>query len=345
MSRRLVSAIVCVLVLCFSLSSFAGSVHLTNGDRVTGKIVKMAGGKLVVESEMLGTIEIPVGNIKTLDSDEVLDMHFNNGTVLKQSVDMSSTTGRVKIVGDGTVDSQEIAIADLKLINPPLPEPPHWKGDVSVGVTRTTGNTNNDTLAFSAGISKETDKDRITFGADLFKKEVEAPNSTDKLTTEDWWKLRGKYDYFYSKKMYVFGEGRYEQDKVALLDKRVIVGGGLGYQWIKSDAQNFSVEAGLSDVFEDYNDGTQGTSKFSVTTGYHYDLKFNKVFSFIHDTSFFPNTEDTSDYYLTISAELRTKLNTRMFTNFKVLYDYDTTPALNRKRTDVKYIFGIGVNF
>ena len=39
------------------------------------------------------------------------------------------------------------------------------------------------------------------------------------------------------------------------------------------------------------------------------------------------------------------KLNSRMFTNFKVMYDYDATPAANRKKDDIKYIFGIGANF
>ncbi|MCF7954944.1 MAG: DUF481 domain-containing protein [Phycisphaerae bacterium] len=345
MFRHLVGITVFVLVLCFSFSAFGGSVHLVNGDRVTGKIIKMAGGKLTLKSELAGTIEIPLKNIKTLASDEPLDMHFNNGTVVNKPVNISDATGRVRVVGDGTIDSKELAISDLELINPPLPEVPRWKGNASVGLTYTSGNTNNETVAFSAGLAKETDKDRITFGADLYKKEVETPASSKKVTTEDWSKLRGKYDYFYTEKMYVFGEGRYEQDKIALLNRRVIAGGGFGYQWIKSATENFSVEAGLSNVFEDYNDDTPSTSKFSGVTGYHYDRKINGTFSFIHDTSFFPNLEDLSDYYLTVSAELRAKINTRMFTNFKAMYDYDTTPATNRKETDIKYIFGVGVEF
>lgn len=345
MSRFLVRLSLFVLVLSFSLSAFGGSVQLTNGDRLTGKVVKMAGGKLTFKSDLAGTIEIPVKNIKTLDSDEKLELHFTDGTVLHQPVDISTTSGRVRIVGDGTVDSQEIAIGDLDLINPPLPEKPKWKGSASVGITYTSGNTNNETLAFSASLARQTEIDRITFGADLFKKEVESPASSEKVTTEDWWKLRGKYDYFYTKKMYIFTEGRYEQDKIALLDRRVIAAGGFGYQWLKSDIENFSIEAGLSNVYEDYDDGSSASSKFSAVTGYHYDRKFNSVFSFIHDTSFFPNTSDVSDYYLTTSAEIRARLNTRLFTNFKVLYDYDTTPAANRRKDDVKYIFGVGVEF
>ncbi len=334
-----------VFVVIFSYSAFAGVVHLSNGDKLTGKIVKMADGKLVIESELAGTIEIPVKNITTLQSGEILEMHFTNGSVLKQPVEMSPSSGRVKLVADKFIDSQEIAIADLASINPPAPEPPRWKGALSAGLTYTSGNTNNETLALSGSLAKETDQDRITFGFDLYNKEVETQGTSEKITTEDWWKLRGKYDYFYSEKLYVFAEGRYEQDKIALLDKRVIVGGGLGYQWIKSDPENFSVEAGLTNVFEDYSNDTESTSTFSAILGYHYDLKFNKVFSFIHDTSYFPSTEDMSDYYLTTSAELRAKITGNMFSNIKVLYDYDATPAAERKKTDIKCIVGVGLDF
>jgi putative salt-induced outer membrane protein YdiY len=343
MFRNLVSVLVLVVIL--SSSAFAGVVHLSNGDRLSGKIVKMADGKLVIESELAGTIEIPVENIKTLESVDVLEMHFNNGTILKQPVGISSSSGRIKTVAGAYVDSQEIAIADLELINPPIPEAPRWKGDLSAGATYTSGNTNNESLALSASLSKETEQDRTTFGADLYSKDVEVQGSSDKITTEDWWKLRGKYDYFYSEKTYVFGEGRYEQDKIALLDRRVIVGGGLGYKWLKSEPENFSLEIGLTNIYEDYDDGTKGESKFSALTGYHYDLKFNKVFSFVHETSYYPSAEDFSDYYLTTSAELRTKISSNLFTNAKVLYDYDSTPAVDRKNTDLKLIFGVGVNF
>jgi len=34
-----------------------------------------------------------------------------------------------------------------------------------------------------------------------------------------------------------------------------------------------------------------------------------------------------------------------MFANFKVIFNYDTTPAIGQGSTDVKYLFGIGLTF
>ena len=79
--------------------------------------------------------------------------------------------------------------------------------------------------------------------------------------------------------------------------------------------------------------------------GYHYDQQFNKTFSFIHDLTYYPSTEQFSDYFLTSSAEVRAKINGHLFTNFKVLFDYDATPATGKGCTDTKYMFGVGVNF
>lgn len=79
--------------------------------------------------------------------------------------------------------------------------------------------------------------------------------------------------------------------------------------------------------------------------GYHYDQQFNKTFSFIHDLTYYPSTEQFNDYFLTSSAELRAKINGHLFSNFKVLFDYDATPATGKGSTDTKYLFGIGLNF
>jgi len=34
-----------------------------------------------------------------------------------------------------------------------------------------------------------------------------------------------------------------------------------------------------------------------------------------------------------------------LFASFRVIFDYDTSPAAGRGSTDVKYLLGIGLNF
>lgn len=335
--------IICVMVLAVSMSALGGQIYLKNGDRLTGTITTMADDKITIEMAMAGTIEIPMENVQTISSDEPLELHLNDGTIVKQSVEKDSD-GTIKITGSDVIDSQTLALADVATINPPKPEAPRWKGDLSAGLTYTSGNTSNESYAFSANLTKRGEKDRITFdGAAAKKKEKTTAN--EKVTTEDWWKVGGQYDYFLSEKSYVFGEGRYETDEIADLDRRIIVGGGLGYQWIEKETQNFSTELGVADVYEKYKTSSGGESKFSLRMGYHYDQQFNKTFSFIHDLTYYPSTEQFSDYFLTSSAEVRAKINGHLFTNFKVLFDYDATPATGKGSTDTKYMFGIGANF
>ena len=108
---------------------------------------------------------------------------------------------------------------------------------------------------------------------------------------------------------------------------------------------NFSTEAGIASLYEKYEDATDSNSELSAQLGYHFDKKLAKNLSFINDLTYYPSTEQVSDYYLTTSAELRAMLNDSMFTNFKVIFDFDSTPATNSGSTDTKYILGAGWKF
>jgi putative salt-induced outer membrane protein YdiY len=159
--------------------------------------------------------------------------------------------------------------------------------------------------------------------------------------------LRSKYDYFFTEKWYGYLSGSYEKDSIADLDRRVIIGTGAGYQWVESKEMNFSTEAGLASVYERYEGADDSESELSAELGYHFDKllgKENKL-KFINDLSYFPALGDPADYYLTTTAELRAPITEQTFTNFKVVFDYDSTPASGADKTDVKYIFGAGVNW
>ncbi|MHC4783436.1 MAG: DUF481 domain-containing protein [Planctomycetota bacterium] len=329
-------------VLSISVSALGGQVCLENGDRLTGTITTMAYGKIKVETALAGTVEIPMENIRTISSDKPLELHLKDGTIVNQPVEKDSE-GMIKIAGSDMIDSQTLRLAEVTAINPPKPETSRWKGDLSGGLTYTSGNTNSEAYAFSGNLSKRTDKDLITISGNVAKRKEK--NGERDITTEDWWRILGKYDYFFGDKKYLFGEGRYETDDIANLDRRVIVGTGGGYRLIKKPVQNFSTELGVANVYEKYGTSDSGNSKFSLRLGYIYDQQLSKVFSLVHNLTYYPDVEDFSDYFLTsTSTELRAKINSHLFTNFKVLFDYDATPATNKGNTDVKYMFGIGVN-
>ncbi len=335
------------LVLCFVF--FVQSIHadeliFTNGDRLTGKIDHVLEGKLVFISDVIGKVTIEMSKIQTFSTDDPVSVHLKDDNVLLQKIE-SSEPGRFAIKGTDTVEAQEFDITAISSINPPPKPKPKWKGNISAGLTSTHGNTKTDSISASVNLSKRTEKDRTQLSMDYAKAKQQDPDTGEENTTEDWWRSKAKYDYFFSKKLYGYLDGRYEKDAIAELDRRVIVGGGGGYQWVESEDMNFSTEGGIATLYEKFDNQTESNSEISVQAGYNFDKRLMKNVKFIHELTYYPSIEKFSDYFLTSTGEVRANFTETMFTNFKVIFGYDATPAIGKGGTDVKYIWGIGYNF
>ena len=338
-----------LLVLLLFLGLFVQTVYadelvFTNGDRLTGKIDHALDGKLVFKSDMAGKMTVEISKIQTFSTDEAIKIHLKDGSVLVQKI-VSSTAGKFAVEGTDTVKAQDFDLADISSINPPPMPKPKWTGNVSAAVTSTHGNTKTEAVSASVNLSKRTEKDRTKISADYARGEQEDPDTGEQKTTEDWWRTKAKYDYFFSKKFYGYLDGRYETDKIAELDRRVIVGGGCGYQWIESENMNFSIEGGLASLYEKYENQTDSNTELSAQLGYNFDKKLAKGLKFIHDLTYYPSIEKFSDYYLTSTGEIRAHFTERMFLNFKVILNYDRSPAVGAGTTDTKYLLGLGYSF
>ncbi len=321
---------VCVLGCAAPL--WADQVTLSNGDRLTGTIESMTEGTLKLTATLTGDASIAVTDIVTLATDDAVEVHLLNGSVLK-TVLTAGEAGAVTVRG-----GQQVMLADIASINPPVPAPPRWKGALSLGWTRTQGNTHNETYSASANASKRREMDRTTLNFDL------AQTTSDGTKTEDWWRAKGKYDYFFSHRCYGYGEVRYETDSIANLDQRIIAGLGAGYQWIETDAMNLGTEIGVASRTEKYQ-GTSSSTELSMQAGYNFDWQITDTVFFIHDLTYYPTVSDFADYYLTSTAELRANLTKTMFGSFKTIFNFDATPAAGKGKTDVKYILGVGLTF
>lgn len=330
-----------VVITMFFQAGFADEVKFNNGNVITGKIVQLTDGKLVIKSDIAGEITIDISNIQTLSTDGPVRVNLKNRTGFIGRL-RSGQAGRVAIQGSDTL-IQELLITEIFSINPPVTPAPKWTGNLSLGITSTHGNTKTESVTGSATASKRREKDRTTLSADYAKSSQQSKITGNDETIEDWWRARGKYDYFFTKKMYGYLDGRIEKDAVAQLDRRVIVGAGGGYQWIESDNMNFSSELGLAYVNEKYK--TESNDNISAQLGYHFDKKLRDNIIFINDLTYYPSLEKFSDYYLTTTAEIRANFTKSFFTNFKTIFNYDETPAEGMHKTDVKYFLGLGYSF
>ena len=292
-------------MIALSQVGYGDEIKFKNGNVITGKIVQLTDGKLVIKSDVAGEITAELSNIRTISSEEPVTVNLKDGTGFTQKL-IGAQNGRFAIQGNDSIRAQEFSVSDIVTINPPAKPEPKWHGNISAGVTSTHGNTKTDSVTGSANASKRTDNDRTTLSADYAKSKQQDKTTGDDLTIEDWWRARAKYDYFFSHKMYGYIDSRYEKDSVAQLDRRVTVGLGGGYQWIESDNMNFSTELGLASLYEKYDNQTDSNSELSMQLGYHFDKKLRDNISFINDMTYYPALQKFSDYYLTTTAEIRT---------------------------------------
>jgi putative salt-induced outer membrane protein YdiY len=342
MSTRAIVALLCLVGLCLPLC--ADQVFLKNGDRLTGKITGFADGKMVLQSAAAGPVTVDVKDIQTFSADAPLEIHLKDGTVLHQPV-VAGEPSEFAVAEGQTLRAQSFPLADVVSINPPPKPAPKWTGSISGAVSSTHGNTKADSVTASVSVMRRSEKDRTTAGADYGKSEQRDRTTRQDETTEDWWRARAQYDYFFTKKFFGFMNGRYERDAIADLDRRVVVGGGAGYQWIETKETSFSTGVGLASLYEKFDNQPDSNSELSLQLGYNLDQRFGERLRFLHDLTYLPSLEQFSDYYLTTTAELRATLTKSMFANFKVIFNYDESPAPNRGGTDVKYLLGVGLNF
>ena len=339
---RILIALVCLTL--FAQSGQADELVLKNGDRLTGKIVHLVDGKLVFKSDVAGEVTVELSNIQTFSSDNPVTINLKDETGFTQKIS-SAEAGKFAIEGSESMKAQQFAVADIVSINPPIKPIPKWTGDISVGITSTHGNTKTEMISANANFTKRTEKDRTTVSTDYAKGTQQDPDTGEDVTIEDWWRAKGKYDYFFSKKMYGYLDGRYEKDAVAELDRRMIIGLGAGYQWIESDDMNFSSEFGLASLYEKFSNQSDSNSEITLQLGYNFDKKLRKNIKFVHDMTYYPSIDKVSDYYLTTTAGLRADFTETFFLTLKAILNYDSTPAIGSGNTDVKYFLGLGYRF
>lgn len=322
----------------------SGIVLLESGDRISGTVERMTDDELVLETDAGGTLNIPMGKVRTLSTTDSVELHLTDGTVLKDRLEPGGD-GRVRTAGEGDTEAQSLRLSRLNSINPPPPPGPEWTVNVAANYTVTTGNSNTTSSSVDLGFKREST-------ASLFKtawmyqyatEEDEDTGEDD--TTRDVLTGKTNYDYYLGDEWFAYGLGLFRRDTVADLDARLNLGSGLGYRWWDTDIFSFSTRAGLGWTYEDFDDGDDDTSAASAQAGYELEARPIERIRFIHETLVSPSLENTSNYYLSSSAELRTKLIEPFYLTLKSILDYDSEPADDADTTDFTHMLGVGAEF
>ncbi|MDX9866608.1 MAG: DUF481 domain-containing protein [Kiritimatiellia bacterium] len=323
----------------FSVSLSGDEVLFKSGDRLTGKVEKVAGGKMTFASNVAGTLTLNMADIKTFATDEPIELALADGSLQKQKV-AASDEGYVTVAG--TAQPASLPIANIAKINP---DKPRWTGVVGVGATFVRGNTKSDTASVNVEAARRTENDRTSFGAGYYFAKQRDNATRDDSTIADNWFLKGQYDYFFSQKFYGYGNLRYEKDRIANLDARITPGLGVGYQWIERADLNFSTEAGANWVYEKYTDPSETRTYMAGRLAYHLDKTFNEHVKGFHNLEYIPSFERADTFLVNADVGLRAAVTARMAIEAKTQLAYNAQPSEGRDKKDLRHILGVAWTF
>ena len=218
--RALIAVGLCAVVVAAS----ADEIRFKSGDRLTGTVLKVDGGKMTFSSAVAGKVTVNMADIETFSTDVPIRIVLADGTVGERQVVAVEAGNRIAL-RENAGETHVVPLDDIGKINP---DKVKWTGIVAAGMTLTRGNTKSDTINLSVDAVRRSEDDRSTvaLGYTFAKQRNNATRET--TTSADKWFARGQYDHFLSTKLYTYANLRVEKDRISDLKMRLTPGAGFG---------------------------------------------------------------------------------------------------------------------
>jgi putative salt-induced outer membrane protein YdiY len=348
MIKRLERYFTFLLLLPFPALA-ADQVVLTNGDTITGAIVKKDGAKLTIKSEFLGEVTMPWSAVKSIRSDADLNVVLPGGQTVKGK--LSTAGDQLQIAaGAETKTAPLAAVATVRdaaeqhsferLEHPGILE--LWSGNFDIGLALASGNARSDSLttAFTAGRRTRGGTLAVYFNQIYSTARVDNVNSTIASAVRGGW----KYNRNVSSRMFLTGFNDYEHDRFQNLNIRFVAGGGVGVRALKTENAQLDFDGGFDYQRENF---MNGLNRNSAEANYGDNLSYRvfKGTSITQAARVFNNLSDTGSYRVNFDLGSTTLIKKWLGWHVTASDRFLSNPVQGRQRNDLLISTGFRLSF
>jgi putative salt-induced outer membrane protein YdiY len=336
-----------MLFLCgLAVTAEVDEVTFRDGTILKGEIVSMTDGSITIKTAVGGEVKATWAEVAGVRSGTSLQFVLKDGTELRGAA-VPDADGVLRIVSALLTEPVTVDTGSVTAINPPATKPVTYKGNVSVGVSLSDGNTRNRSASLLGDFEARSKRQRLTLGGSYNYAE-----DSESVTQRDS-RGRLKYDFFPTERFYIFTNAFLEYDEFQDLNLRTALSAGPGYQFI--DPGDFTSpyfsklqlygEAGLAYFNEDFQeapDNSYAAGRWSIRADWPLTPLGLTAFHF-HEG--YPGLEDAKDLYITTEQGLRFLFWGNFASTLQVNWRWDNTPAAGKRRSDTLFLFTLGYSF
>ena len=320
--------------------SIADVVILENGDRISGKTIRMENGILTFNTEYAGEVSIDWNRVAALTTDAPLQVVLLDGTTAEMPALFSRGGKADEIELEGEKALEKFEAADVKSLHSKPKPRVKIIARANAGLSNERGNTDTDSYHIDAELVTRTEKHRFTLGGELNNQKAQ------KEATAENWQAYGKYDFFISKSWFLYTAALFEHDKFADLDLRTTLGAGAGFQFFESKELNLSASVGGSYVDENFIVATDDEFYAGQWILRYDQFFFNQSVQLFHSNNGTVSLEEADNWQIKTRQGLRFPLYRGLTATFQYNYDYNNKPSPDAlSKWDSRTLFLLGYEF
>ena len=297
--------LLCVsLMLLYSVSTQADTLWLKNGDRLTGQIELLEGGKLHILTELAGRVTVSVQNISTFETDNAQFIKVEGQADRALSVEASEVAGEV-LLRNGAPQAVPLSISSIEqMLRPrPLVEDWVWEGKATAALDIKNNGTEQRDLDLAFTTQARHGDWRHQLGGEFER------DYRDDIKSRHVWNADYDLSWFFDEHWFWQTSLGYQRDHLNDIARRKQVGMGPGYEWWNNALGRFETSTLLDYVELENRDGS--TDHFNALA-VEWDFRrylFGKRFELFHGAETLVPDDPAVDYVIDAELGVRYLLN------------------------------------
>jgi putative salt-induced outer membrane protein YdiY len=324
-------------------STFADTVRLHSGDTLIGRVEAADEQTVRLIHPVLGAIDLPAASVASIERGEPGEDAIADAPVATAAEDESPAA-----------EAAAEALAPPAPIAPATPAPADtperglfgtalfigWDHSISVGVSGSAGNTDNQTVNARWRSSFEDDDDRWRFDASYFLASSgsnRTRNEANVTLTRDWLIPDSRRFYFLN--------AGYQYDQFKAWEHRASGFGGVGYTLVSRPTFEFNTRLGVGATYEWGAVNELTPEALFGATVVRWNITDSQTLA--ASNTFFPNLRDLGEFRNVSALEYQIKIDRAdgISLRFGIENEYESDPEPGDKSYNLKYYGALVIDF